>query len=76
MAGTKIPDKQVVKPKNRRHITRQDGPDWTWKRMDRCPTYGICKICMGSGPSGICTVRSADQKIVIPNALGQAVNTR
>jgi hypothetical protein len=52
LAGTKIPDDRLVKPKNRRYITKHNGPDWTCKSMDRCPTYGLCKACMGSGPSG------------------------
>jgi hypothetical protein len=38
MAGTKIPDEQLVKPKNRRYITEHDGPDETCKSMDRWPT--------------------------------------
>jgi hypothetical protein len=44
IAGTKIPDKRVVKPKNRRFIIKHDGPDWTWKSMDRCLTYGIWNL--------------------------------
>jgi hypothetical protein len=53
MAGTKIPDKQLMKPKILKYITKEDGPDWTEKSTNRCPTYRICVDCMGSGPSGM-----------------------
>jgi hypothetical protein len=53
MKGTNIPDNMVVKPMNRRYITEQDGKDWAMKSMDRCPTYGLCKECASSGPTGM-----------------------
>jgi hypothetical protein len=53
MGGVKIPDNKVVKLMNGRFITKHNGPNWTRKSMDRCPRYGICKTCMGSGPSGM-----------------------
>jgi hypothetical protein len=53
MSGTKIPDNMVVKPMNRRFITKQDGKDWPMKSMDRCPTHGICGLCACSGPAGM-----------------------
>jgi hypothetical protein len=53
MAGTKIPDGQLVKPKKGRFITKYGGENWTCKSMDRCLKYGICQTCLGSRPSGM-----------------------
>jgi hypothetical protein len=54
MAGTKIPDKMVVRAANRRWFTNEEEQNFKLKSMlDRSPAYGICGVCADSGPAGM-----------------------
>jgi hypothetical protein len=53
MKGTKIPDDMAVRAANGRWFTGEEVNDFKNKSMDRCPTYGLCNGCSGSGPSGM-----------------------
>jgi hypothetical protein len=50
MRGKKIPDKMVVKAANGRWFTEQEKIDFQMKSTPRCPTYGVCTVCLSSGP--------------------------
>jgi hypothetical protein len=50
MAGTKIPDKMVVRAANGRWLPNEEVQDFEKKSTPRCPTYGVCESCYGSGP--------------------------
>jgi hypothetical protein len=46
-----IPDNKVIRPVNRWCFTKLD-PVRGENSIDRCPTYGVCRVCCGSGPTG------------------------
>jgi hypothetical protein len=50
MIGKKIPDDMVVRAANGRWFTAQEVIDFQMKSTPRCPTYGVCTTCLGSGP--------------------------
>jgi hypothetical protein len=50
MRGTKIPDDMVVRAANGRWFTENEVENFVMKSTPRCPTYGICAHCFGSGP--------------------------
>jgi hypothetical protein len=52
MFETLIPDNKVIRPINRWCYTNLDPVDWGENSMDRCPTYGVCRVCCSSGPTG------------------------
>jgi hypothetical protein len=47
-----IPNNKVIRPVNRRCYTNLDPVHWGENSIDRCPTYGVCQVCCGSGPTG------------------------
>ena len=60
-----IPDEFVVKPINGVYWTDADPPMKMLSR-DRCPTYGTCSSCCGSGPVGMyCQI--CRNEYVLPN---------
>jgi hypothetical protein len=50
MAGKVIPDEMVVRAENGRWFTSEEVQDFKTKSTARCPTYGVCENCYGSGP--------------------------
>jgi hypothetical protein len=50
MRGKKIPDDMVVSAENGRWFTKNKVENFVMKSTPRCPTYGICPHCFGSGP--------------------------
>jgi hypothetical protein len=50
MRGKKIPDNMVVRAANGRWFTENEVENFVMKSTPRCPTYGICAQCFGSGP--------------------------
>jgi hypothetical protein len=50
MQGMKIPDEMVIRAANGRWFTEEEVQNFA---SDRCPTYGTCKKCLGSGPTGM-----------------------
>jgi hypothetical protein len=55
MRGKKIPDDMVVKAANGRWFTEQEKNDFMMKSTPRCPTYGVCSVCL-------CFVKSVRKK--------------
>jgi hypothetical protein len=53
MQGTKIPDNMVIRAANGRWFTEEEVQNFKTKSTDRCPTYGLCEQCLGSGPTGM-----------------------
>jgi hypothetical protein len=55
-----IPDNKVIRPMNHWCYMNLDPVHWGENSIDRCPTYGVCQVCCGSGPTGrrcvMCTV--------------------
>jgi hypothetical protein len=47
-----IPDNKVLRPKNCWCYTILDPVFWEENTLDRCPTYGVCRVWCGSGPTG------------------------
>jgi hypothetical protein len=47
-----IPDNKVIRPKNCCCYTILDPVFWGANSIDRCPTYGVCRVCCSSGPKG------------------------
>jgi hypothetical protein len=47
-----IPDDKVIRPMNRWCYTKLDPVHWGENSIDRCPTYGVCRVCCGSRPTG------------------------
>jgi hypothetical protein len=54
--GIVIPDNKVIRPMNRWCYTNFGPVHWGENSIDRCPTYGVCQVCCGSGPTGRCCV--------------------
>jgi hypothetical protein len=52
MFETVIPDNKVIRPINRWCYTNLDPVDWGENSIDRCPTYGVCRVCCSSRPTG------------------------
>jgi hypothetical protein len=50
MEGKVIPDNQVVRANNGRWFTPNKVENFELKSTPRCPTYGVCDHCFGSGP--------------------------
>jgi hypothetical protein len=47
-----IPDNKVIRPMKFWCYTNLDPVHWRENGIDRCPTYGVCQVCCGSGPTG------------------------
>jgi hypothetical protein len=52
MGDEVIPDNKVIRPMNRWCLTKLNPVYWRENSIDRCPTYGVCRVCCGSGPTG------------------------
>jgi hypothetical protein len=52
MFETMIPENKVIRPKNCWCYTNLDPVDWGENSIDRCPTYGVCRVCCSIGPTG------------------------
>jgi hypothetical protein len=50
MEGKVIPDDRVVRANNRRWLMPNEVENFELKSTPRCPTYGVCSHCFGSGP--------------------------
>jgi hypothetical protein len=50
-AGQPIPDEWVIRAANGRWFTSEEVCQFKQKSTARCPTYGLCKTCFGSGPN-------------------------
>jgi hypothetical protein len=44
-----IPDDKVIRPMNLWCYTKPGPVYWGENSIDRCPTYGVCRVCCGSG---------------------------
>jgi hypothetical protein len=73
MKGKKIPDDMVVRPENGRWFTENEVNDFVMKSSPRCPTYGVCSFCFGSGPVHmLCQkCRNKDEMYLIPKRNGK-----
>jgi hypothetical protein len=52
MGDVVIPDNKVIRPMNCQCYTNLDPVHWGENSIDRCLTYGVCRVCCGSGPTG------------------------
>jgi hypothetical protein len=52
MGDVVIPNNKVIRPMNCRCYTNLDPMHWGENSIDGCPTYGVCRVCCGSGPTG------------------------
>jgi hypothetical protein len=52
MFETVIPNNKVIGLINRWCYTNLDLVEWGENSIDRCPTYGVCRVCCSSGPTG------------------------
>jgi hypothetical protein len=52
MGDEVISDNKVIRPMNHQCYTKLDSVYWGENSIDRCPTYGVCRVCCGSGPTG------------------------
>jgi hypothetical protein len=52
MGEVVIPNNKVIRPVNRWCYTNLDPVHWGENSIDGCPTYGVCRVCCGSGPTG------------------------
>jgi hypothetical protein len=52
MGDVVIPNNKVIRPMNCWCYTKLDPVHWGENSIDRCPTYGVCRACCGSGPTG------------------------
>jgi hypothetical protein len=73
MRGKKIPDNMVVRPANGRWFTEDEVNNFVMKSTPRCPTYGVCSQCFGSGPVHILCqkCRKKDEIYIIPKRNGK-----
>ena len=56
MRGTQITDDYVVRPRNHKWCGQFGGEYFRPWSSARCPTYGTCNNCYGSGPVGMTCV--------------------
>jgi hypothetical protein len=47
-----IPNNKVIRQMNCRCYTKLDPVYWRENSIDRCPAYGVCRVCCSSGPTG------------------------
>jgi hypothetical protein len=52
MGDILIPNNKVIRPINCWCYTNLDPMHWGENSIDGCPTYGVCQVCCGSGPTG------------------------
>jgi hypothetical protein len=52
MGDVVIPDNKVIRLMNCWCYMNPDRVHWEENSIDRCPTYGVCQVCCGSGPTG------------------------
>jgi hypothetical protein len=52
MGDEVIPDDKVIRPMNRWCYTKLNPVHWGENSIYRCPTFGVCQVCCGSGPTG------------------------
>jgi hypothetical protein len=52
MFKTVIPDNKVIRPMNHWCYSNLDPAHWGENSIDGCPTYGVCRVCCSSGPTG------------------------
>jgi hypothetical protein len=52
MGEVVIPGNKVIRPVNRWCYTNLDPVHWEENSIEGCPTYGVCQVCCGSGPTG------------------------
>jgi hypothetical protein len=64
MFETVIPDNKVIRPINRRCYTNLDPVDWGENSIDRCLTYGVCRVCCSSGPTGRRCVKCGTHNVI------------
>jgi hypothetical protein len=64
MFETLIPDNKVIRPINRWCYTNLDPVDWGENSIDRCPTYGVCRVCCSSGPTGRRCVKCGTHNVI------------
>jgi hypothetical protein len=64
MFETVIPDNKVIRPINCRCYTDLDPVDWGENSIDRCPTYGVCRVCCSSGPTGRRCVKCGTHNVI------------
>jgi hypothetical protein len=64
MFETVIPDNKVIRPINRWCYTNLDPVDWGENSIDRCPTYGVRRVCCSSRPTGRCCVKCEVHKVI------------
>ena len=69
MSGQDIPYKWVVESRNGRFFEANEEFEFWKKSTLACPTYGLCKMCFGSGPVGmhcqICKMNDNYYKVVL-----------
>jgi hypothetical protein len=76
MRGKKIPDDMVVRAKNGRWFTKNEVENFVMKSTPRCPTYGVCAHCFGSGPVHMMCqkCRNKDEIYMIPKRNGKFID--
>jgi hypothetical protein len=76
MEGKVIPDNQVVRANNRRWFTPNEVVNFELKSTPRCPTYGGCSQCFGSGPVHmLCQkCKRKDQQYIIAKKNGKILD--
>jgi hypothetical protein len=64
MFETLIPDNKVIRPINCWCYTNLDPMDWGENIMDRCLTYGVCRVCCSSGPTERRSVKCGIENVI------------
>jgi hypothetical protein len=64
MLETVIPDNKVIRPINRWCYTNLDPMDCGENSIDRCPTYGVCRVCCSCGSTGRRCVKCGVQNVI------------
>jgi hypothetical protein len=64
MFETVIPDNKVIRPINCRCYMNLDPVDWGENSIDRCPAYGVCRVCCSSGPTGRRCIKCGTHNVI------------
>jgi hypothetical protein len=64
MFETSTPNNKVIRPINCWCYTNLDPVDWGEKSIDRYPTYGVCRVCCSSGPTGRYCVKCGMHNVI------------